>query len=149
MWHLRSGRKTTGGRLRKNTKKKKRHRGSKFLETLVSERKAKIVDTRSSKKKIKLLSENTANVADSTGKVKKVKILSVKESRTTPHYVRRNILTKGEVIETEAGLARVTSRPGQAGVVNAVLREGTKLFFYSRKTSRYIMNIPSIKKTSW
>jgi small subunit ribosomal protein S8e len=123
MWHLRSGRKTTGGKLRRNTKKKKRHRGSKFLETLVSERKAKIVETRGGKRKIKLLSEDTANVADRTGKVRKVKILSVKESRTTPHYVRRNIITKGEVIETEAGLAKVTSRPGQSGVVNAVLIE--------------------------
>ena len=124
MWHLRSGRKITGGKLRKNTKKKKIHRGSKFLETLVSKRKAKIVDTRSNTKKIKLLSEDMANVADrKTGKIKKVKILSVKESQTTPHYVRRNILTKGEVIETEAGLAKITSRPGQAGVVNAVLIE--------------------------
>jgi len=30
------------------------------------------------------------------------------------------LLTKGALIETEIGLARVTSRPGQDGVVNAV-----------------------------
>jgi small subunit ribosomal protein S8e len=35
--------------------------------------------------------------------------------------VRQNIVTRGAVIETEAGRARVTSRPGQHGVINAVL----------------------------
>ena len=37
------------------------------------------------------------------------------------NYVRRNIVTKGAVIETSAGRARVTSRPGQDGQINAVL----------------------------
>ncbi|RLF79472.1 30S ribosomal protein S8e, partial [Thermococci archaeon] len=36
-------------------------------------------------------------------------------------YVRRNIITKGAIIQTEIGKAIVTSRPGQDGVVNAVL----------------------------
>ncbi|HHC19323.1 MAG TPA: 30S ribosomal protein S8e, partial [Euryarchaeota archaeon] len=31
------------------------------------------------------------------------------------------IITKGTIIETEVGLARVTSRPGQVGIINAVL----------------------------
>jgi small subunit ribosomal protein S8e len=30
-------------------------------------------------------------------------------------------MTKGAIIETEMGKAKVTSRPGQDGVVNAVL----------------------------
>jgi small subunit ribosomal protein S8e len=37
--------------------------------------------------------------------------------------VRRNIVTKGAIIETDAGQARVVSRPGQDGQVNAVLLE--------------------------
>ncbi|MEK6949175.1 MAG: 30S ribosomal protein S8e, partial [Nanoarchaeota archaeon] len=37
------------------------------------------------------------------------------------HFVRRNIMTKGAIIETEKGKARITSRPGQDGAVNAVL----------------------------
>ena len=32
-----------------------------------------------------------------------------------------NIITKGSVIQTEKGKAQVTSRPGQHGVVSAVL----------------------------
>ena len=37
--------------------------------------------------------------------------------------VRRNILTKGAIIETDAGKAKITNRPGQEGTVNAVLVE--------------------------
>ena len=36
-------------------------------------------------------------------------------------YDRRGVITKGAVIETSLGLARVTSRPGQDGIINAVL----------------------------
>ena len=48
-------------------------------------------------------------------------LLEVIENSANPNYVRQNIITKGSVIETEKGKAKVTSRPGQHGVVNAVL----------------------------
>ena len=35
--------------------------------------------------------------------------------------IKVNIITKGSVIQTEKGKAQVTSRPGQHGVVSAVL----------------------------
>jgi small subunit ribosomal protein S8e len=74
--------------------------------------------------KLRLVATDIANVADpKTGKIKKVKIITVKDNRANPHFVRRNIITKGAVIETEAGLAKVTSRPGQDGAINAVLLE--------------------------
>ncbi|MEM5832609.1 MAG: 30S ribosomal protein S8e, partial [Candidatus Aenigmatarchaeota archaeon] len=38
-----------------------------------------------------------------------------------PLYERRKIITKGAIIKTEIGLAKVTSRPSQHGVVNAIL----------------------------
>lgn len=57
------------------------------------------------------------------GKSKKVKIKTVVESPDNRHYSRENILTKGAIIETEAGKARITSRPGQDGVINAILVE--------------------------
>ena len=47
--------------------------------------------------------------------------MEVIENTANPNYVRQNIITKGSVIETEKGKAKVTSRPGQHGVVNAVL----------------------------
>ena len=63
-----------------------------------------------------------ANLLDQkTKKYSKVKIKSVVESPSNRHYVRRNIITKGTVIDTEKGKAKVTSRPGQDGTINAVL----------------------------
>jgi len=61
-----------------------------------------------------------ANVASGAA-VKKVKILNVVTSPDNPHFSRENVITKGALIETELGKARVTSRPSQSGVVNAVL----------------------------
>jgi small subunit ribosomal protein S8e len=50
-----------------------------------------------------------------------VKIETVKDNKANLHYMRRSILTKGAVIKTELGDARITNRPGQDGVVNAIL----------------------------
>ncbi|HDD72097.1 MAG TPA: 30S ribosomal protein S8e, partial [Candidatus Bathyarchaeota archaeon] len=38
-------------------------------------------------------------------------------------YNSRGVITRGAIIRTELGLAVVTSRPGQNGVVNATLLE--------------------------
>ena len=48
---------------------------------------------------------------------------SVSENAADPNYVRRNIMTKGAVVETDKGLVRITSRPGSHGVINGVLIE--------------------------
>ena len=73
-------------------------------------------------KKLRLLSEEYANVVDpKTKKAQKAKIKTTLENPANRHFVRRNIMTKGAIIETEIGKARITSRPGQDGVVNAVL----------------------------
>ena len=47
--------------------------------------------------------------------------MNVIENPSNPHLVRRNILTKGAVVETKLGKAKVTSRPGQEGTLNGVL----------------------------
>ena len=63
---------------------------------------------------MRLLRCEFANVADPrSGTTKSAKIITVKENPTNPFYARRNITTKGAVIETEIGDAVVTSRPGQ------------------------------------
>ncbi len=107
-------------------KKKKTDRGTLFLETRIGERHVKMKRVRGGGIKPKLLSVNMINVSDSKGKVRRAKLLSVKENDANPHYIRRNILTRGAVVETDTGLARVTSRPGQHGIVNAVLLEEKK-----------------------
>jgi small subunit ribosomal protein S8e len=63
-----------------------------------------------------------ANVIDKESKkVAKVKILKVTKNPANRDYKRRGVISKGAVIETESGTAVVVSRPGQDGVVNAVL----------------------------
>ena len=57
------------------------------------------------------------------GEVKRAKIETVEQNVANPNYVRRSLLTKGAVIRTDVGRARITSRPGQDGVINAVLIE--------------------------
>jgi small subunit ribosomal protein S8e len=126
-WNLRSAKKPSGGRSRKTRKKRKLDRGTGFLETRIEKRKTKACKKRGGDIKIKILSDNYANVSDpKTRRMKKVKIISVKDNQANPHYIRRNIITKGALIETEIGTARVTSRPGQSGSINAVLVEEKK-----------------------
>ena len=54
-------------------------------------------------------------------KQKKVKILKVLENATNNDYQRRGVISKGAILETAEGKCRVVSRPGQHGVVNAIL----------------------------
>ena len=71
---------------------------------------------------MRVLVAEYANVLNQKDKTyRKSKIKTVTENTANRHYVRRNIITMGSVVETELGKARITSRPGQDGTVNAVL----------------------------
>ena len=59
-----------------------------------------------------------------SGKTEKTEILRVVKNKANVDYDRRGVITKGAEIETNLGLARVTSRPGGDGVINAVLIGG-------------------------
>ena len=118
----RAARKRTGGRLRPHRKKRKHELGRVPAETEVDEPRIQIIDARGNGEKRRALATNVASVA--TGeKTVEAEIEDVVENPANPNYVRRNIVTKGAVIETSEGRARVTSRPGQTGQVNAVLIE--------------------------
>ena len=117
----RSRKKPTGGSRKKLRKKKKRDFGSDFFPIKIGEPRKKIIEGLASSKKQRLLQTDKANVFDkSTGKAQLTKILDVRENAANPHFVRMGIITKGAIIETELGLAKVVSRPGQNGVVNAI-----------------------------
>jgi small subunit ribosomal protein S8e len=123
-WNMKSKRKKTSGLLKRGQKKKKYQRGRDFLEATVGERKLKIKKVRGSGIKRILLSVNIANVIVD-GKAQKTKILAVVDNKADSHFIRRNVVTKGAIINTNLGKARVTSRPGQEGNVNAILIEET------------------------
>ncbi|WP_115865256.1 30S ribosomal protein S8e [Halorussus litoreus] len=118
----RSTRKRTGGRRRPQHKKKKYELGREPTETTVGKTKLRALDARGNTEKVRALSTNVAQVATGDGTVE-AEIEDVVENAANPNYVRRNIVTKGAVIATSEGNARVTSRPGQTGGVNAVLVE--------------------------
>jgi len=121
-WQGRSTRKATGARLRPHRKKRLYELGSESAETLPGETKRKKVRSRGGHTKIKLLSDQYANITDpETGKTQKVKIINVASNPATIDYQRRGVITKGATINTEFGKAKVTSRPGQHGIINAVL----------------------------
>ncbi len=61
------------------------------------------------------------NLSAPNSKVKKVKIIKVLENPTNNDYQRRGVITKGAILETKEGKCKVVSRPGQEGIVNAIL----------------------------
>ena len=112
----------TGGRYKSKFSKKQYSLGNDATLTKLEPVRKRKVRTMGSNGKVRLLSSEQANVMDpSTKKSKVVKIKGVMENTANRNYVRRNFLTKGAVIDTELGKAKITSRPGQEGTVNAVL----------------------------
>lgn len=118
--HSKSKRKSSGGRYKDNRKGRAYDLGREPTFTRISERRIKKFRIKAGKQKTILLSCDVANVFVD-GKYKKAKIKTILENPANRHFVRRNILTKGAIIETEFGKAKVTSRPGQEGTVNAVI----------------------------
>ena len=94
------------------------------VDTHIGENRNRIIRTYGGNNLVVALRANYVNLTNpKNGETKKVKIEKVEQNTANPNYVRRNLLTKGAVIKTEAGSARITSRPGQDGVINAVLLE--------------------------
>lgn len=123
-WQGKSKRKETGGKLKLARKKRKYELGTELHLPPIGNEKLKKMRTKGGNEKVCILVAQVANVTDpKTHETKKVAIEDVLENPANPHYVRRDIITKGAIIQTEIGKARVTSRPGQDGCVNAVLIE--------------------------
>ncbi|MGB8219358.1 MAG: 30S ribosomal protein S8e [Methanoregula sp.] len=121
-WQGESVRKVTGGRRRPAQGKRRFEVGLAPADTHLGENRAKIIRTTGGNTKVRSMRADYANVTNLTnGETKKVKIETVEENGANPNYVRRNLLTKGAIVRTEIGRARIMSRPGQDGIINAVL----------------------------
>lgn len=135
IYHFRAKRKPSGGLIVKFYRKtmRKSELGKEPAATTIGTKKLFKMSTKGGRGKTKgyklrLKQADVANVLDSKAKkFTKAKILDVLENKANPHFVRLKIVTKGAIIKTEAGKARVTSRPGQHGVVNAILLEAEKV----------------------
>ena len=120
---LRSARKPSGGKYKQKGRKEKSYElGRDPAFTKLDKRRAQYIRARGNNSKIRILSTDTANLFDpKTKKYEQIKIKTISDNPANRHFIRRNIMTKGSIIETEKGKARITSRPGQDGTVNAVL----------------------------
>ena len=104
-------------------KKKSRFFGRPAVETQMGDDVRKNVRVRGGSVKVKLVRAKHANVLVD-GKYVKCEVTWVSENPASRDLTRRNIITKGAVIDVKgpegAFKAKVTSRPGQDGVLNAV-----------------------------
>ena len=115
-------RKLTGGKKRAYRTKKKYEAGGYPAETVLGEPRRKITRGIGGNLKVKVLSDKFASVTDpKSGKTQKTQITRVVRNGANVDFNRRGVITKGPEIETELGLAKVTSRPGNDGMINAVL----------------------------
>jgi len=115
-------RKLTGGKKRAYRSKKKYEAGGFPAETVLGEPKRKTTRGMGGNGKIKALTDKYASVTyPKSGKTEKSEITRVVKNAANVDYNRRGVITKGAEIETGLGLAKVTSRPGSDGVINAVL----------------------------
>ncbi len=121
---LRANRKASGGKYKNTNSKKKTELARNPTMTRLSEKqKIKTMRVLGGNNKNLILSGNQINVANKKGEIKKTVITNVVENEANPHMVRRNILTKGAIVETSLGKAKITSRPGQQASLSGTLVE--------------------------
>ena len=114
--------KLSGGKRRPNHSRRAYERDDYPLEPVAGETVRSAQRTRGGSLLYGLRSAAEANVYDaSSGKTSKSKILRVTANKANREYERRGVITRGATIQTELGEAKVTSRPSDDGVVNAVL----------------------------
>ncbi|MHA1905688.1 MAG: 30S ribosomal protein S8e [Candidatus Thorarchaeota archaeon] len=122
IWHGRSGRTKTGARLRKFRSKRKHQLGRVPTETLMGEDRVKVLESKGDVLKTPVITAKFVNVTDSKKNTTvRAEIQDVEENSASMDYQRRKVITRGTIIKTTEGRARVTSRPGQDGVLNAIL----------------------------
>ncbi len=124
--HGKSDRASSGsGKLKSKLRDRRRSESGRYFAAAraAAESAVKKVRGRGGNFKDVLKSVAFANVLTKQG-YKKAKITGVMESKDNRNFARLGIITKGAIINTELGKARVTNRPGQEGGINAMLVEG-------------------------
>ena len=113
--------KITGGR-RHPLKTRQKFQTDRYPnEALMGDQETSTRKTRGNNSKTGLKTVSHVNLVISDAKIKRSKIVKVLENQTNNDYQRRGVITKGAVLETEDGKCKVVSRPGQSGVINAIL----------------------------
>ncbi len=122
VYQKRSKRKVTGGRYITSEKKRLANVGSLPAFTKVGKRSVRTKRHKGGESTQFLLAADKINVMNpKTKKSQVTEVVTVTESSANRNFVRRNIITKGTILETKLGKVKVTSRPGQEGTLNGVL----------------------------
>ncbi len=117
----RSRRKPSGARYTSTLPKRLAQKGSLPTKTTIGERRITTIRTIGGNKKNRLLRVEKINVYDPKSKKHvQAEIKTVVENTANRHFIRRNIITKGAILETSIGKVRVTNRPGQEGTLNGI-----------------------------
>ena len=113
--------KTTGGR-RKPLRIRRKYETDRYPNEAINGAQVTVTRrVRGSNNKVALKSIDFVNLATGNAKVVKSKIIKVLDNSTNNDYKRRGIISKGAILETQEGKCKVVSKPGQNGIVNAVL----------------------------
>jgi small subunit ribosomal protein S8e len=123
-WHGISRRKPSGGRKVQARGKRSTEISTEKQMALIGESKTKIYRRTGGNTLVRVLAADKVSINDpKTGKTSLGTIENVVENESDPNYVRRNVLVKGAIIETDKGRVKITSRPGKDGVINGILVE--------------------------
>ena len=116
------GNKFTGGRLNPSRMRRKSEIDRYPNEpVLANENKIVSRRIRGGGYKLAIKNINFINLNDKVSKkTTKTKIIRVLENPANKDYERRGVLSKGAIVETELGIAKIVSRPGQHGSMNAI-----------------------------
>ncbi|MBU2504035.1 MAG: 30S ribosomal protein S8e [Nanoarchaeota archaeon] len=122
---MKKGKKISGGKYKKSRGKKLHELPGQRRIVKLGEEKKKTQRERGGKMKKVLLRSNLINIILGK-KSQKVEIKNVLETPSNRFLARQNVLTKGTIVETDAGKVKVTNRPSQEGIVNGVLVSESK-----------------------
>lgn len=113
--------KITGGR-RKPLRIRRKYETDRYPNEAINGAQVTITRrVRGNNNKVALKSIDFVNLSTGDAKVIKTKIIKVIDNATNNDYKRRGIISKGAILQIQEGKCKVVSKPGQLGIVNAVL----------------------------
>ena len=117
---MNKGKKISGGRYKKNRKKRLYELKGQRKIVKLGEEKRKTSKRRGGNFKVFMLRAKFVNVLKD-GKMNRTAIKNVLETPSNRFWARQNIITKGTIVETELGKVMITNRPAQEGMLNGIL----------------------------
>ena len=123
LWQRESIRKITGGRRRPAAMKRRAEIGLAPADTHIGEDRRRIIRTFGGNEKSRALRASVANVTNRERRDEESQDHERRREQRKPELCPAEPAHEGRYLKTEIGRARIMSRPGQDGVINAVLLE--------------------------